>query len=61
VNKSSDAVEWVMTVGESFVPDFNIGFDLGDDFLSLDVTGGIGLNIQWQLQLGFGFSLTYVF
>lgn len=61
VNKSSDAVEWVMTVGESFHPDFNIGFDIGDDFpLSLNVTGGIGLNIQWQLQLGFGFSLMYV-
>lgn len=61
VNKSSDAVEWVMTVGETFTPDFNIGFDIGDDFpLSLNVTGGIELNIKWQLHLGFGFSLVYV-
>lgn len=61
VNKSSDAVEWVLSVGDTFAPNFKVGFDIGDEFpLTLNVSTGIDLRLKWNLQLGFGYSLQYL-
>lgn len=64
VTNTSDRVEWVFEVGQSFTPDLStIKFDMGVEGLplSLDVLTSLTLTAEWNLKLGFGISLKHGF
>eukprot|EP01125_Pyxidicula_operculata_P009746 TRINITY_DN31_c1_g1_i5.p1 TRINITY_DN31_c1_g1~~TRINITY_DN31_c1_g1_i5.p1 ORF type:complete len:5333 (+),score=1101.56 TRINITY_DN31_c1_g1_i5:1885-15999(+) len=59
VPENADAVEWIMSIGQSFQPSFQVDFDLGIDGLplSLETHSDIVTTIGWTVNLGFGFSV----
>ena len=48
---------WKVKIGENLVDaGADIGFDIGIPGLGLETEGEISLNIDWELDLGFGLS-----
>ncbi|WP_419904389.1 hypothetical protein [Kiloniella sp.] len=47
---------WNFDIGRTYTPDLDFGFDLGFPGLSLEMEGGLGVELAWQMGIGFGIS-----
>lgn len=53
----SSAVQFRMNLGQTYTPSLDLSFDIGVPGLNLSLDGGIGLDLNWDLYLGFGVDL----
>ncbi|MDO8787802.1 MAG: DUF4347 domain-containing protein, partial [Sulfuritalea sp.] len=54
---SSTAIQFRMNLGQTYTPSLDLSFDIGVPGLNLTMDGGIGLNLDWDLFLGFGIDI----
>ena len=54
----STAIQFRMNLGQTYTPSLDLSFDIGVPGLNLSLDGGIALNLNWDLYLGFGIDLT---
>ncbi|WP_130469897.1 VCBS domain-containing protein [Candidatus Magnetaquicoccus inordinatus] len=54
---SSTAIQFRMHLGQTYNPELDLSFDIGVPGLSLELDGGIGLKLDWDLFLGFGIDI----
>ena len=56
INQST-AVQFRMNLGQTYVPALDLSFDIGVPGLNLSMDGGIQLELNWDLYLGFGVDI----
>ncbi|MBF0095974.1 MAG: DUF4347 domain-containing protein, partial [Magnetococcales bacterium] len=54
---SSTALQFRMHLGQTYNPELDLSFDIGVPGLSLALDGGVGLELSWDLYLGFGIDI----
>ena len=54
---SSTAIQFRMNLGQTYNPDLDLSFDIGVPGLNLALDGGLGLELAWDLYLGFGIDI----
>ena len=54
---SSTAIQFRMHLGQTYTPNLDLSFNIGVPGLNLTMDGGIGLNLNWNLYLGFGVDI----
>ena len=52
------AIKFRINLGQTYTPSLDLSFDIGVPGLNLSLDGGIALNLNWDLYLGFGIDLT---
>ncbi|GEC95377.1 hypothetical protein ZRA01_14500 [Zoogloea ramigera] len=57
INQST-AIQFRMNLGQTYTPSLGLSFDIGVPGLNLGLDGGIGLELNWDLYLGFGVDVT---
>ncbi|MDD3325951.1 MAG: DUF4347 domain-containing protein [Zoogloea sp.] len=57
INQST-AIQFRMNLGQTYTPSLDLSFDIGVPGLNLGLDGGIGLELNWDLYLGFGVDVT---
>ncbi|HAT51547.1 MAG TPA: hypothetical protein DCS88_14630, partial [Alphaproteobacteria bacterium] len=53
----STAVQFRMHLGQTYIPQLDLSFDIGVPGLSLALDGGVQLALDWDIYLGFGLDI----